>query len=72
MEIYISIRKTNIILHLTTEYNSWYLEMFDDFKPVIKKSQTSEEKVKKIVFGNRIIEGDELDVIKAKLYLMAP
>lgn len=72
MDVYIVIEKVNIILHVTTEYNMWYVEMFENFKPFVKKSQTSEEKVRKLLSGNRIVEGDELEVIKAKLCLTAP
>ena len=72
MDTYLFAEKTNIIFHISTEYNIWNLEMFDSFKTVIKKSQTSEEKAKKAIHGNRIVDGDELEVIKAKLYLMAP
>ncbi len=72
MDTYLFAEKTNIIFHISTEYNIWNLEVFDGFKLIKKNGPIFEDVAKTILVQNHIIKGDELEVIKAKLCLMAP
>jgi len=71
MNVYASNDKINILFHITKDYNVWNIEVFDNFK-LIKKGLIIEDNAKNILYENRIIKDEELEVVKAKLCLMAP
>jgi len=72
MDVYLSAENTNIIFHITTGYNEWNFEAFDNFKLIKKNCPIFEDVAKNILMQNHIIKGDELEVIKTKILLMAP